>query len=86
MAVLSDADRELVHRSFEDDQFNRPRTPTSLSRADIRAAVNAIDDYFDANASNINSAIPQPARGMLTAQQKARLFVWVIERRYLAGA
>jgi hypothetical protein len=86
MAVLPDSDRDLVHRLFEDDQFNRTRTPTTLSRADIRAAVNALDDYFDANASNINSAIPQPARGSLTAPQKARLLVWVIERRYLAGA
>jgi hypothetical protein len=38
---------------------------------------------MDANASTVNTSIPQPARSRLTAKQKARLLQLVIEQRYL---
>jgi hypothetical protein len=50
--------------------------------AELRAAVDAIDQWIDDNASSFNSSIPQPARSSLTAKQKARLLVWVVRRRF----
>jgi len=58
----------------------------AVTKSDIRAAVNAIDDYLVSNAAAINTAIPQPARGQLTTSQKALLLTYVIRRRYLSGA
>lgn len=69
-------------------EFMRGRetgTVTNLLKADIRAAVDALDDFMDANAATINAAIPLPARSRLTAKQKARLLTLVIYRRYLEG-
>ena len=86
MALLSDGDLNDLHIAFEDEQFSKLRAQTSLSRADIRAAVDALDSFLESNASSINNAIPQPARGSLTAAQKARLLVFVVEKRYLSGA
>jgi hypothetical protein len=57
-----------------------------LLKTDLRAAVNAIDAFLNTNAAALNTAIPQPARSALTTAQKARLLMFVIQRRYIAGA
>lgn len=80
MAVLSNADRRDVWAEFQ-------RTPEAgetfgFVKDDLRAAVNALDQFLDDNAAAINAAIPQPARGALTVRQKARLLRYVIAKRY----
>lgn len=81
MAVLSDNDRFEIVKRFGSD-LSASRTAFNLSRADLRAAINAIDDWVDANAAAFNTAIPQPARGTLTAKQKAQLLFFVVNRRF----
>jgi hypothetical protein len=81
MAVLSDNDRfdtwaEYMHTNSEG---------FTLSKADVRAAVNAVDDFLVANATALNTAIPQPARGALSTAQKALLLTAVVRKRYLSG-
>lgn len=84
MAVLGDADRADCTADFQRDratgQFGL------VTKADLRAAVNGLDDYLNTNAAAINSAIPQPARAQLTTPQKALLMVYVITKRYIKGA
>ena len=58
------------------------RDELSLSKVNLRAAVDAIDGWVDDNAAAFNQAIPQPARSALTARQKARLFHFVVRRRF----
>ena len=52
-----------------------------MTKADLRAAVNAVDDWVSTNAAAFNSALPLPARTSLTQQQKTLLFCWVALRR-----
>ena len=85
MAVLANADRLEVWAEYMREMSGNAEA-TSLTKADLRAAVNALDDFFNANAGTINAAIPQPARGALTTAQKARLLVYVIRQRYIKGA
>lgn len=86
MAALNDTDRAAVNQQFQSD-VSRDREPFgALTKTDIRAAVNAIDDWVVANAAAFNAAIPQPARGALTAAQKARLLSLIVARRYSTGA
>ena len=78
MAVLSDPDRidawaNWMRTNVEDVSITKPQ---------LRAAVDAIDSWADANAVSLNAAIPQPARGSLTAPQKARLLTLVIQHRF----
>lgn len=83
MAALSDTDRADCFADYmreETTQF------AGLLKPDLRAAVDAIDDYCVANAAAMNQAIPQPARAQLTAAQKARLFARVLLKRYAKGA
>lgn len=81
MAVLPDADRREVWARFMRELSAR-REPCSLTKVDLRAAVDAIDVWVDANAAAFNAAIPQPARSALTARQKAELLFYVVFRRY----
>lgn len=77
MAVLADNDRMSVW-----GESMRQGEALGLTKPDLRAAVNAIDAWIDASAGAFNTAIPQPARTVLTARQKALLLMMVIRRRW----
>ncbi len=84
MAVLSNPDRAAVSHDFQCDRATG--TLAGVAKADILAAVNALDDFMNTNATAVNNAIPQPARTALTTTQKALLLQYVIEKRYIRGA
>ncbi len=86
MAVLTDNQRAAVWAEFMRDVCKDREQYGTLTKADIRAAVNALDDFLNAQAATINSTIPQPARAQLTTAQKARLLTAVIRHRYIQGA
>jgi len=79
MALLVDVDRALIWGEYM-------RTEASphgaLTKGDVRAAVDALDVFFDANVTAINNAIPLPARTVLTTAQKSRLVRYIIQKRY----
>ena len=81
MAVLPDNDRASLWAEFMREMSNG-REPCSITKAALRVAVNAVDQWADDNQASFNAAIPQPARGALTAKQKARLLMFVIRRRF----
>lgn len=81
---MQDADLAACHV-----QFMRERSASLMAgvvKADLRAAVDAIDQWVSDNAASFNSAIPQPARAALTAAQKAELFLFVVRKRFQVGA
>ena len=82
MAVLSDPNRVLVWT----DWMRENAETVSITKADLRAAINAADDWANSNAAAYNTALPQPARGALTAAQKARILSYVIFKRWQLGA
>ena len=82
MAVLSDADRRaLIGRWMQDNA-----EACGITKPDLLAAAGALDVYLNDNAATINATIPQPARGVLTNAQKARLLSYVALQRYDKGA
>ena len=81
MAVLVDADRVGAWSDYQKEMSDLAES-CGITKIDLRAAIDAADDWIDANAVAYNSALPVPARTTLTAKQKARLLVYVISRRY----
>lgn len=79
MAALSEQDLAAVHRAYMQDEKS---AHGALTKADLRAAVDALDLFFDVNATAINNAIPQPARTALTTPQKSRLVRYVLQKRF----
>lgn len=75
MALLDEANRQAL-RNYWMRRFG-----THITKDDLRAAINATDDWIDANAAAYNAAIPQPARAQLTSDQKTLLFCFVALRR-----
>lgn len=81
MATLNEADRSVAWTVFMQEE-SKVRQGMALTKADLRAAIDATDDWVNTNAASFNTAIPQPARGALTARQKAKLLLMVVERRF----
>lgn len=79
MATLSPADRQSVWAQWQREN-TLPCGP--LTKPELRAAVDAIDGWIDANAAAFNAAIPLPARTSLSAKQKVWLFFFVIRQRF----
>jgi hypothetical protein len=84
MAVLPDSDRQALWAQFM-GELSSERARIALAKSDLRAAVDSIDAWVDANAPSFNQAIPQPARSGLTPRQKARLLLYVVRRRFEVG-
>jgi hypothetical protein len=83
MAVMVAEDRAECHANYmRNPDLGETYTLTKL---DIRAALDAADDWVNANAAAFNTALPQPARTALSTSQKARLLLWVVRWRYLKG-
>ena len=86
MAALAPQDRIDLWSELMAELSRDRETVSGVTKADLRAAVDALDDWFNTNAATINAAIPQPARANLTTSQKARLLVRVIYKRFVKGA
>jgi hypothetical protein len=85
MAILSDPDRLAVWIEFMRVVENINAGASGVSKADLRAAVTAIDQWNEDNQAAFNLAIPQPARGALSAKQKAALQMAIVARRWLVS-
>ena len=84
MALLDNATRVAAWAEFMRDE-SRERNTMSLTKADLREALDAVDDWVEANSQSYNTALPQPARGALTSRQKAKLLAIVLQRRFGAS-
>jgi len=78
MAVLPEPERLAVWSRW----MQTNAEDCGITKAELRAAVDALDDFLDANATALNNALPQPARGALSTAQKARLLSYVTLRRW----
>ena len=83
MAVLQDADRIAVWLQFMRE--NRAEITGALTKAELRAAVDAADQWVSDNASSFNTALPVAARTALNASQKAAILMFVVAKRFGSG-
>lgn len=81
MAALTNEQRLALFAQLMSD-LSAKNEAVGVTKPQLRAAVDAVDDWLEANAASLNSAIPQPARGNLTTAQKARMLAIVALKRY----
>ncbi len=81
MAVLNEGDRQALWKQFMAD-FSGRFESVGLSKTDAKAALDATDDWVEANAASFNSALPAAAQSGLNATQKSRLLMFVVNRRW----
>lgn len=82
MAILSDPERVACWLEFMRDAANINAGASGLTKAQIRAAIDATDQWIEDNAAAFNLALPAAVRAALTAKQKAILYSIVSLRRY----
>lgn len=82
MAALVDADRQRVANGSMRWWSNLREALPGLVKLDIRAAVNAADDWVEANSGAYNTALPIAFRTSATASQKSLLLVAVVLMRF----
>ncbi|MEV0149101.1 MULTISPECIES: hypothetical protein [unclassified Nonomuraea] len=72
-----------VNRTRVLNQWMRDNTIAlpAVTKADLAAAVAAMDDWLDANVTSFNAAIPQPARAQLTTAMKYEVLTYILMRR-----
>jgi hypothetical protein len=86
MANMSDADRIAVWKEFMAQTSSAHEAyDAPLTKADVRAAVDGIDQWLTDNAASGNQAIPQPARAGLSTAQKARMQSLIVLKRWGSG-
>lgn len=79
MATLTAEQR----RAIRDKIMRTADNCGGVTKPQLIEVVDALDDWWEASGSlSANGAIPQPQRGILTAKQKARLFLELLEARY----
>lgn len=81
MALLTNQDRRELWAKFM-REASAIWEKLGLSKSDLRAAVDATDQWIEDNQASFNQAIPLPARTALTQKQKVRLFMEVAKRKY----
>lgn len=84
MATLPEADRARVWRGLM-RYWSGLRQAVDLSKAELRAAVDATDTWIDDNQASYNSALPSAAQASLTTAQKTLLFCVVAAMRVSAA-
>ena len=56
-------------------------TATAFGKPDLAAALDATDDWIEANAASFNAALPVAFRTNATLTQKYQVFAYVLWRR-----
>lgn len=78
MAVMDTVNRARVCAQVMRDWLSGV---PGLTKADLKAAVDATDDWIDTNQASFNSALPQPFRGSAPLGLKTFVFCYVAMRR-----
>lgn len=86
MAAMITADRVQVGALFQADASLRRDVFGAVTKADVQAAIAAVDDWVVANQASYNSALPLAVRTAFTQAQKAALLLYVVRKRYEVNA
>lgn len=81
MAALTTAQRRAVRAKWMSDISAR-REACPLTKPQLEAYFDAIDNWIEANAASFNAALPLPGRTAFTAAQKAEHFYLVALKRF----
>lgn len=79
MAVLASADRKQASYDFV---YIDVETSLAITKPEVRAAVDAVDQWIEDNKVSYNNALPTAAKNNLTAKQKSKLLRIVLRKRW----
>lgn len=78
MAELTENQRIAIWKKLMRDF----KESTSLEKTELRAALNATDNWIDTNQTAYKTFLPEPAKSALTTIQLVQLFTYVSMKRF----
>lgn len=81
MTNLTEPQRQEVTDKFMQDRSAVREVLAVVTGANLKAAIDATDDWIESNQASFNSALPTAARNNLTLSQKTLLFCFVALKR-----
>lgn len=81
MAVLTEEERETSKHDLIERFYVRLNKVAALDTTEMRALINAADDWLEANAASYNAAIPLPLRAKATVAEKTAAFAIAAMKR-----
>ena len=85
MATLSAADRQRISNGLQRYWSRGNEQVAGMVKSDLGAAIDATDDWIDANQAAYNTALPSAAQTNLSVSQKTLLFCVVAAMRVGVG-
>lgn len=85
MAALTSPQRQEVRSELAQELSGENETTGAMTKIDMLAAVDALDQKITDTASEFNTALPLPARTEMTTSQKARMFSIILRKRFVEG-
>ena len=88
MAVLTNEDRAELWAQFMRTACARNENISAggaMTKQELRAAVDAVDQWVSDNQASFNTALPEPAKSVLSADHKAKLLVFIVKKRWEVG-
>lgn len=79
--ALIDADRQDAARRWARRAFGELSQTASVDHDQVKAAVDAVDDWCEANQASFLAALPLGFKNGSTAAQKALLLAFVVMKR-----
>lgn len=80
MALTNQQRIEVAHKLMQDASAIRELYP--IAKTQVKACVDAVDDWLDANLTSLNNALPVGARAALSANQKQQLLLAILRKRF----
>ncbi len=85
MAALTNEQRQEIWAEYMSEISSDREALGAMTKAELRTALNAADDWVDTNQTSYNTALPEPFKTEATQSQKARLLAKVITKRFIEG-
>lgn len=74
---LSPAERDEVWKAVMSEGFH----PDAALKAELRAAVDAVDTWIDDNATSLRASLSARLRALMSAQHLLYLFGYIVKKR-----
>jgi hypothetical protein len=85
MAVLTTEQRREIWAKVQQDLSASHEPIGAISKSDLRDALDAVDVWVSTSAASFNSALPEPAKSVLTPLQKSRALLYIVRKRFQEG-
>lgn len=78
---LTATERAATTLAYVQEAFVEKNAVAVLNSAELRLAVNAVDDWLEANVAGLRAALPAGVRAALSSGQQDQLLAWVMMKR-----